>query len=115
MTDDAAYERYGQQFIEMFSKLLETDADIARALFLIVCSPHLTDAFVKDQNNDSFFSSYGYVTRQNEHLEGKDEAGARLLFAELEGQRQEEKNKLGSYGAIAAWEKETGKNSTRQP
>ena len=111
MADDRAYALYGEQYIELLSSLLETDADIAAELYQLVLSPHMTKEFQNSMQTNSYNKDFGSVTRQNEHLTGEDEANARISLARLDGKRQDALIALKKCGAIAAWERDEGKDA----
>lgn len=105
MQDAYAGRNYGAQYPQLLSDLLETDADIAAALYQIVCTPHLTGPFAdQSATANTYGRLFASISRQNEHLTGEDIKQSRETLTRLEGKRRNQLSDLYACGAFAAYE-----------
>lgn len=105
MTDEKAAARYGEEYRGLLSALIEVDADIAAALYQLVCLPHTTDRYsgntIEARNLKAMMEN---IHLQNEHL--TDEADPKALERELtvlRGKREEILGSIYSNGAYALY------------
>ena len=104
MTDDFAYRYYGQIYPDLFSQLLEIDADIAAELYQIVCEPHLKGKYGDHSvTAESFRNLYASVSKQNEHLD--QQKGDLSRLESLEKNRLDLITKINTSGALYGYGK----------
>ena len=106
VTNDYANRYYAEQFRQLLSELIETDADIAAALYQIVCVPHLEGKYADNSATaDSYTKLFSGVAMQNRHLKhGEDEKASALWLSNLEGQRTNVLSELYTCGVFHAYE-----------
>ncbi len=99
MTDDLAYRYYGKIYPDLFSQLLEIDADIAAELYQIVCEPHLKGKYADHSvTAESFRSLYASVSKQNGHMD--QQKGDLSRLESLEKDRIDLITKINTSGAL---------------
>lgn len=104
MTDNRAYQKYGQIYPDLFSQLLEIDAKIAAEMYLIVCEPHLTGKYADHSvNAESFRKSYATVSKQNDLKE--QEKGDLSRLETLKEKRDDLRAAIGKCGALSGYGK----------
>ncbi len=109
VTEDSwAARTYGSGYRALLRELLETDADIAAALYRLVCETHI-------EREEDALEAEGYhklmasVPEQNEHLDWTGEtAQLERTLAALQGKRVALRAELDSGGAAAAWKLKGG-------
>nr|WP_325213130.1 hypothetical protein [uncultured Oscillibacter sp.] len=111
MEDPRGNRLYGDTYPELLSELVELDADIAAALYEIVCIPHLTSTVL--QGNEALLRAQHTLevsaAELNLHLSGETDLeilNRRLL--NLQGRRTAARYDLGFCGAIAAYQHKEG-------
>ena len=107
MEDPRGNRLYGDTYPELLSELVELDADIAAAMYELVCAPHLTSAALRE--NEALLHTQHTLEVSaadlNLHLSGETDLevlNRRLL--NLQGRRTSARYDLGSCGAIAAYQ-----------
>lgn len=104
--DERGNRLYGDTYPQLLSGLVEQDAQITAALYQLVCTPHLTQTLLEDNQHILNLQKTLSVTaaEQNQHLDGETNLNAltqRLLT--LQGTRADIRNELSACGAIAAY------------
>ena len=105
MENEIIHKRYGESYCDLFSQLIETDADISSVLFQIVCYSDIT-ILTKENANDAVnlesVMKSNYL--QNEHLPKETKIDVLLqMLTTLQGKREDICGLISSSGAYAKY------------
>lgn len=105
MENETIHKRYGESYCDLFSQLIETDADISSVLFQIVCYSDIT-ILTKESENDAVnlesVMKSNYL--QNEHLPKETKVDVLLqMLTTLQGKREDICGLISSSGAYAKY------------
>lgn len=107
MEDEQANQLYGNTYPELLSELTDVDADIAVTLYEIVYVPHLTEKFLKENENSRQYLYTLAATAAEFNLRLSEETDLDVLnrrLLTLQGRRTTLLSELYACGAITAYQ-----------